>query len=143
MEPSSAKFLIAAFGSFGDLHPFNYAGRMLRRALFLAVLLASSALAAETLRLRPGASTTLRLTENPSTGYSWRLDTAASVGLDRVAISDAGHKRSAALPGAPGERLWIIRGVAPGAAKIAFAYQRPWEAAPVEKRRVDVVVAPR
>lgn len=116
---------------------------MLRGAIFLAVLLASSALAAETLRLRPGAGTTLRLTENPSTGYSWRLDTAASEGLERVVITDAGHKRAAAMPGAPGERLWIIRGVAPGPATIAFAYQRPWEPAPVETRRVDVVVAPR
>jgi inhibitor of cysteine peptidase len=116
---------------------------MLRGAIFLAFLLASSALCAETLRLRLGASRTLRLTENPSTGYSWRLDTAASKELNRVAVSDAGHKRAAGTPGAPGERLWIIRGVAPGAATIAFAYQRPWEPAPVETRRVDVVVVPR
>jgi inhibitor of cysteine peptidase len=116
---------------------------MLRRAIFIGLLLASPALAAETLRLSPGASTTLRLKENPSTGYSWRLDTAASEGLDRVTISDAGHKRGAGMPGAPGEHVWIIKGAAPGAATIAFAYQRPWEPAPVETRRVEVVVAPR
>ncbi len=115
---------------------------MLRGLIFLVFLLASTALAAETLRLRPGAGVTLRLKENPSTGYSWRLDTTASEGLDRVAISDAGYERGAAMPGAPGERLWIIRGVAPGGATIAFAYQRRWEPAPVEKRRVDVIVAP-
>lgn len=116
---------------------------MLRRAIFLALLLAPPAQAAETLRLSPGASTTLRLKENPSTGYSWRLDTAASESLDRVAVSDGGHKRGAEMPGAPGEHVWIIKGVAPGAATIAFAYQRPWELAPVETRRVEVVVAPR
>ena len=60
-----------------------------------------------------------------------------------MAVSDGGHKRGAEMPGAPGEHVWIIKGVAPGAATIAFAYQRPWEPAPVETRRVEVVVAPR
>jgi inhibitor of cysteine peptidase len=106
-------------------------------------LLASPAVADETLRLRPGASTTLRLEENPSTGYSWRLDATASTGLDHVAVLDGGHRRGKNLPGAPGIRLWTIRALKTGAATIAFAYQRPWEPAPVETRRVDVVVAPR
>jgi inhibitor of cysteine peptidase len=113
---------------------------MLKAFLALALLLTPAA-AGEALRLRPGARTTLRLTENPSTGYTWRLDAAASAGLDHVAVEDGGHQRGRNMPGAPGQRLWTLRALTPGTATVAFAYQRPWEPAPVETRVFIIEVA--
>lgn len=115
---------------------------MVRQMAIAALLLASPALADETVRLRPGASTTLRLSETPSTGYTWRLDTAASAGLDHLQIVDGGHQRGKNLPGAPGQRLWKLRARTPGTATIRFAYQRPWEPDPVETRAVVVEISP-
>lgn len=96
--------------------------------------------AAEVLRLAPGASAPVELTENPSTGYSWRIDADASAGLEHVAIVDGGHRRGANMPGAPGTHRWTVRGVSPGETTIVFAYQRPWEPAPVETRQVTIEV---
>ncbi|QGM98818.1 protease inhibitor I42 family protein [Methylocystis parvus] len=114
-----------------------------RLILAAAAVIISQAAAAETLRLAPGERARFTLKENPSTGYVWRIDAAASAGLDRVAIADAGHKRGASMPGAPGEHRWIICGAHAGRAVIAFAHQRPWEPAPAETRRLEVLVAPR
>ncbi|WP_457796667.1 protease inhibitor I42 family protein [Methylocystis sp. S23] len=113
------------------------------RALILAaaaLVAAMQGARAETLRLSPGESARIELTENPSTGFSWRIDARASAGLDRVAIADEGYKAGANMPGAPGAHGWLIRGAAPGQAVIQFVYQRPWEPAPIEARRVEVVV---
>lgn len=96
--------------------------------------------AAETLRLTPGASARFELKENPSTGYSWRIDSEGSAGLDHVEIIDGGHRRGVAMPGAPGTHVWTIRAVSPGRADLAFEYQRPWEPAPVETRRLGVEI---
>jgi inhibitor of cysteine peptidase len=113
----------------------------MRRILALAAtLILAPALAAEGLRLRAGEVRVFELTENPSTGYSWRLDAAASRGLDHVSITDLGHRPGASMPGAPGTRRWRIRGLAPGRATMVFAYQRSWEPASVKTHRLEAVV---
>jgi len=121
--------------------------RRLAFAALCAAAFASSSRADEpAIRLSPGRLRTVTLPENPSTGYTWAIDRAASRGLGAIAISDGGHKRGRAAPGgppgAPGERLWTIRALAPGHAEIVFVYRRPWEPAPAETRRVAVDVAP-
>lgn len=111
-------------------------------AILLMILLLSgvNAHAAEALRLAPGASAPVELTENPSTGYSWRIDADASAGLEHVAIVDGGHQRGADMPGAPGIHRWTVRALSPGETIIVFAYQRPWEPAAVETRQVTIEV---
>lgn len=94
------------------------------------------------IRIASGESRSFAFPENPSTGYTWALDAAASRGLDVAAVADGGHHPGKAMPGTPGERLWSVRGLAPGHAEIVFVYRRLWEPAPVETRRVDVDVAP-
>ncbi|RBP11980.1 putative secreted protein [Roseiarcus fermentans] len=93
------------------------------------------------IRLAPGEIRALILPENPSTGYAWAIDAAASRGLDIVAIADDGRRSGGDRPGAPGERLWSIRGLSPGHADIVFVYRRAWEPAAVETRHVAVDVA--
>lgn len=114
---------------------------MPRIALLLAALSwAGAATAADVLRLAPGAVIPIELSENPSTGYSWRIDSDASAGLDHVAVTDSGHRRGAHMPGAPGTHVWMVRAGSPGKTTIVFAYQRPWEPAPVETRQVTIVI---
>ncbi len=83
--------------------------------------------AQEALRLAPGQSRSVTFAENPSTGYTWAIDPAASEGLDIVAVVDGGHHRGAPMPGAPGTRRWTLRALKPGHADIVFVYRRPWE----------------
>lgn len=104
-------------------------------------LTTAGAHADEVIRLSLGASRTIELPENPSTGYTWRIDRAASEGLDRLAITDGGHRRGANMPGAPGKHRWTIRASKAGRATIRFDYQRPWEPAPVETRSVAIDVS--
>ncbi|WP_363348479.1 protease inhibitor I42 family protein [Methylocystis echinoides] len=121
---------------------------MLRGATLLASMALAGATAAQdslrldSLHLAPGASAVIQLKENPSTGYVWRIDEAAGAGLDAVAIVDGGRRPGARLPGAPGTHRWTVRALKPGVVIIPFAYQRPWEPAPVETRRIRVVIAP-
>lgn len=114
---------------------------MLKKALILALLSATQAAAQEALRLEPGASARVQLAENLSTGYSWKIDRAASERLDLVAIVDGGHTRGRTLPGAPGTHAWTIRALHPGQARLLFVYQRPWEKEPVETRQVTVDIS--
>lgn len=112
-------------------------------ALSAAALSISPAQAAQTQRLASGASTVVTLSENPSTGYSWQLDQAASRGIGpRVTIEDQGHQAGAALAGAPGVHHWTVHGVSPGRAKAVFVYRRPWEKGIAETRRFIFNVTP-
>jgi inhibitor of cysteine peptidase len=96
----------------------------------------------ETVSLAVGASTTIALGENPSTGYAWRVDTAQSTNLGIVRVIDRGYRAGkSGLLGAPGSHRWQISAQAPGTARVVFAYSRPWEqAAPAETKTVDVTV---
>jgi inhibitor of cysteine peptidase len=100
----------------------------------------------ETVRLRVGASTVVPLSENPSTGYRWRLDTAASRNLAIVTVADAGFAPpdtgGRPLVGAPGQRRFRITARSPGTAVAAFAYARPWErGAPARRHVIAIEIA--
>jgi len=93
--------------------------------------------------LSPGASTTIVLLENPSTGFRWRLNTAKSTNLAIVRVTDRGYQADrSGLIGAPGSHRWEIEAVAPGNASVVFAYARPWEhKPPAETHVVQVNIA--
>jgi inhibitor of cysteine peptidase len=92
--------------------------------------------------LSPGTSTTIVLSENPSTGFKWNLDTGQSSNLAIVQVIDGGSQPAqSGLIGAPGSHRWQIVARAAGTAKIVFAYARPWEHnAPAETYVVAVDV---
>ena len=110
-------------------------------ALTLAFLTGERAFAEEML-LKPGAVEVVTLSENASTGFAWRLDADASQGLNVVvAVSDAGHRDGATMPGAPGTHRWSIRALKAGTATVTLVYQRPWEkTAPAQTRRFNIRV---
>jgi len=96
----------------------------------------------QTISLSVGASKTIVLSENPSTGYTWQLDTAGSSNLAIVRVNDAGYQPAHnGLLGAPGSHRWQIEAQAPGTAKIVFAYSRASEhVAPAKSHVVEVDV---
>ena len=97
----------------------------------------------QTVSLSPGASTTIVLLENPSTGFSWRLNTAESTNLAIIRLSDRGYQPAqSGLIGAPGVHRWEIEARASGTASIMFTYARPWEhKPPAETHVIQVHIA--
>ena len=115
--------------------------RLTPRLLLFSLLLALPAQAGDVIRLASGGSANFSLQENVTTGYSWRIDQAASQNLGILSISDGGQSRGRrGMMGSPGVRRWKIQALAPGHAEIVFVYQRPWEPAPVQTRSVEVEV---
>lgn len=121
--------------------------------LLLAVVFFSAerlALAAndETAQVNVGATTTLELDGNPSTGYSWGFDAGASENADLVTVVDAGYGAAAADPGkrpvlgAPKKQKFEVTGIAAGEAKLVFRYARAGgEPEKTEERVVEVIAA--
>ena len=117
--------------------------RLLSRLLLFSFFIAFPAQADDVIKLAPGGSAIFSLQENMTTGYSWRIDPAASHDLDILSISDGGRGgRRRRMVGSPSVRHWKIRALKAGHAEIVFAYQRPWESGPVKTRSVEVEVAP-
>jgi inhibitor of cysteine peptidase len=101
---------------------------------------------AETIRLAVGGVATFALKENPSTGYRWHLDTAASRQLDLIEISDAGYVQGGGtdvvrqpMVGVPGTRSFRIVARRPGTATAVFDYLRDWEKLGPEQRHTVTV----
>jgi predicted secreted protein len=81
----------------------------------------------------------IALITNPSTGYGWQIDKAASSGLDSIDIEDLGtspqpQSNGQPLIGAPVIRSWLVTAHKPGNAQLVLSYARPPE--PPEKTHV-------
>lgn len=113
-----------------------------RRRIFAVALvfMCAGPLAAEEIILSRGRAKTIELPENPSTGYTWKIDEEGSDNLSILTIIDHGHKRGGSMPGAPGRRSWSLRARSTGHAILQLVYQRPWEPAPVETRRIQITI---
>jgi inhibitor of cysteine peptidase len=68
---------------------------------------------------------TVKLPENPTTGYQWNLTTTAGLSVmnDTYVASDTTGK----IVGSGGIHVWDISAVAHGEQKIAAVYKRSWE----------------
>jgi inhibitor of cysteine peptidase len=108
--------------------------------LSAAICTSASAQTIDRVRIAVGHADKILLRENPSTGYSWKLDETASAGLDLLTVTDHGHIRGGHAPGSPGVRQWSLRARRAGHARIVFVYQRPWEQKPVETRSIVVEI---
>jgi inhibitor of cysteine peptidase len=74
------------------------------------------------------AEVTLRLPENPSTGFSWNL--ALTAGLVVLNDSYAPNETAGQLVGSGGIHTWKLVAAQPGMQTISGVYARPWESAP-------------
>jgi inhibitor of cysteine peptidase len=116
-------------------------------ALLGAILLGlAQSSTAETRALARGASYTLTLQGNPSTGYRWRLDAAKSENAAILKIEDLGYAQTEPPSGekrrvgAPASYRFRITGVLEGTAKLIFEYVQPWVGKPgkIEEQTVHV-----
>jgi inhibitor of cysteine peptidase len=116
--------------------------KRLRLAFGLAVFAIAAAHAADqTLKLAVGQPATIELEANPSTGYTWAIDTQASSNLSILRIDDRGFSQNVdgkRLVGAPGAHRWSVQATSPGHASVSFVYRRPWEAAVARRHQVEV-----
>lgn len=87
-----------------------------------------------------GDRLTLRLPENPTTGYRW----SATVRGDAIElVSSELLAGPAGRPGAGGERVIVLRATHPGHGEAEFRLARSWAPdAPAEHWRLGVTVEP-
>jgi inhibitor of cysteine peptidase len=90
------------------------------------------------LEVTAGDTITLRLSENPTTGYRWFW---AVTGAAIEASYDEFSAGPASRPGAGGERVIVLRAVAAGRASVLLRLARAWEgASAVQAWAVEVTV---
>lgn len=120
--------------------------RVFAAACFLAVS-PLTALAAEkdaTILVRQTLPTfTITLQSNPTTGYSWFLESFDETLLEAVLHRYLPPEDAAA--GAPGKEVWTFRArhgafVVPRTSRIVFRYLRPWNAAETPGENVFTIV---
>jgi inhibitor of cysteine peptidase len=79
--------------------------------------------------LKKGHAFYLKLSENPSTGYSWQLSVGNGLNLlsDRYHPFESSKSSKNFVVGAGGFHLWRIEAAAKGSQQIKAVYKRPWE----------------
>jgi len=83
----------------------------------------------EEIEVMAGASFTVTLCSNPTTGFSW--ETAVISAPD--VLEQAGHEFISPEsdppppPGSPGQEVWTFKALEKGTGTIDIAYSRPWE----------------
>jgi len=89
-----------------------------------------------------GDRITIKLDENPSTGYQW--DLKLSAGLKLVMGTFFGPSfspsPSPAIVGAGGVHTWLIEVEKPGVLTVTGAYFRPWESASQSAARFALTI---
>jgi inhibitor of cysteine peptidase len=88
--------------------------------------------------VQQGNIITVKLPENPTTGYQWNLTTTPGLQVmdDTYVSSDTTGK----LMGAGGTRIWEIKATAPGEQKINAVYMRTWEPVTGNETRFSMTV---
>lgn len=91
--------------------------------------------------LAVGASATLELEANPTTGYQWEPSSEPDAAVIKI-VSDTYVAGGSDAMGAGGTQRIVIEGVAAGTTTLALRYVRPWETdvAPAETASYEVTV---
>jgi inhibitor of cysteine peptidase len=85
----------------------------------------------------------IKLDENPSTGYRWRLKLGPGLKLlkDTFVGPSYSPSPSPAIVGAGGVRSWLVEVEKPGVLTITGAYFRPWESASKSAERFALTIS--
>jgi inhibitor of cysteine peptidase len=78
-----------------------------------------------TVSVNQGSVITVKLQENPTTGYQWNLTT--SPGLQVIGDNYVPSDTTGKLVGSGGTRVWNISAITTGEQKIEAVYKRSWE----------------
>lgn len=69
---------------------------------------------------------TITLKSNPTTGYSWQIDTAPDENVARL-VGSVFVAPQTRLVGAGGSEIWTFKAVGRGRTMVRLKYIRPWE----------------
>jgi inhibitor of cysteine peptidase len=83
----------------------------------------------KTITIKKGDTLYLRLKENPSTGYSWKLNYSRGLSLLKAQYNSSGSSKigQRLIVGAAGSHSWQIKAVTNGMQQIKGVYKRSWE----------------
>lgn len=90
--------------------------------------------------LHVGQTLTLTLPSNPTTGFRWKLEDAATGVLRSLGPEVYNTPEDAGVVGGAGESSWRFQASAAGEGRLLLTYQRPWETDVAPERRVDCAV---
>jgi inhibitor of cysteine peptidase len=92
----------------------------------------------KTITVNTGDVFTVKLAENPTTGYSWNM----TLGGGLQAISDlyVPNATPRMMVGSGGTHEWTIKAVSPGTYTISGIYKRPWEPIAGNETRYQLTV---
>ncbi len=113
---------------------------LLACGLLVGVALAAGAYSGtdngKTITVNKGETFTVKLDENPTTGYSWNMtvDNGLQVVSDRYVPSEP------QLMGSGGYHEWTIKAVDNGTYKVKGVYRRPWEPITGSEQRYTLTV---
>ena len=115
---------------------------LLAFGLFTGVALAASAYSSgdngKTITVNGGEMFTVKLDENPTTGYSWNM--TVGNGLQIVSDRYIPNATPAHLVGSGGYHEWTIKAVSNGTYKVSGIYKRPWEPITGNEQRFTLTV---
>lgn len=95
----------------------------------------------ETMEVKLEQEFTITLKSNPTTGYSWQIETAPDESVVRL-IGSVFVGPQTRLVGAGGSEIWTFKAVGRGRTGVRLIYVRPWEqdVPPVEIAEYDILV---
>ena len=82
-----------------------------------------------TVKALVGERFTIRLAENPSTGYKWAMKLGPGLKLVSGSFEQPSPSPSPPVVGAGGMHVWLVEVETPGTLSVNGAYYRPWEGA--------------
>jgi inhibitor of cysteine peptidase len=89
--------------------------------------------------VRAGSHVTIRLPENPTTGYRWSI----AYRSDQLVLAESRFDPPAGKgPGAGGTRVVRLHAEAPGAARVALSYSRSWQHRAEATREFRIIILP-
>lgn len=96
------------------------------------------------IRLQPGDTVDVWLSENPTTGYGWVIDATPEATSGVSVVSSVFHPSSEGGIGRGGRRQVTVRADAVGQVRLTVASRRPWEAPdiPATTRYLDLDIFP-
>lgn len=81
----------------------------------------------KTFRFKTGDEFVLKLPENPTTGYRWKIETEPNLQFVVAQTKDEFQTQNTKLVGAGGKRIISFRTTNRGSVKLKAFHERPWE----------------
>ena len=94
----------------------------------------------ETLRLKVGESITVKVYDNPSTGYSWNVAGASKFSVQSAYIKAVHNPKQPIMVGAGQDQTFIFTAKQSGMDSIALYHGRSWEGQPAAQWACKVTI---